>query len=184
MKIANWKTNMKDRMFAFQKRERFPARKERGFTLLEAMIALFILTVGLLGLAGMQTMAMITSVDAGELTLATNMGTEMIERIQFNSQNGVSYNGIDTTQVGAILACPNALAGIQDIALGDCLQWQAMLNASRLTNPRGVVVANPAGPAGLNQTQVTITVNWQTKGTDNKQSRLARVNLGTIVTPP
>jgi len=150
--------------------------------LLEAMIAMVILTIGLLGLAGMQTMAMLYNVDAGELTQATNMAAEMIERIQQNSQNAVSYDGIDTTQSSDNSICPNAFAGTQ--ALGDCMQWRAGLNVSGLVNPQGIVTVATVGPPGLNQMQVDINVNWTTKGAENKAARKVNINFGTIVTPP
>jgi len=166
------------------KRRGLGGTNQGGFSLLEAMIAMVILTIGLLGLAGMQTMAMLYNVDAEELTQATNMAAEMIDRIQLNSQNADSYDGIDTTQIIDNLICPNAPAGTQDIALGDCLQWQTGLNDSGLDNPQGTVVVAAVGPPGLNQMQVDINVNWTTKGAENKVARPASINFGTIVTPP
>lgn len=166
-----------------------------GFSLIEGMVAMVVLTVALLGLAGMQTMAMMSNVDTDELTRAGNLAAEMIERIQYNKQNITAYQNIDTTLV---TPCPNAPGGTPETttARGDCLQWQAQLTNSGLNplqgmpSPQGqVTIVNPFGPVGLNQSQVLVTVRWQTKrggGSDNiqRRARPAIVSMQTIVTPP
>ena len=162
---------------------------EAGFSLLESLIAMTILAVGLLGLAAMQTMALGRNVDAQELTTATNLAAEMMERIHFNRANAVNYNGalgtgIDTNNGATI---PPAA---QPTARGDYQQWQNNLNNSGLNSVQGLVnVTNPFGPPTLNQSQVVVQVRWRTKQMgvgDNVQqiSRSAFVTLQSVVTPP
>ncbi len=164
-------------------------RDESGFSLLESLIAMSILAVGLLGLAAMQTMALSHNVDAQELTTATNMASEMLERIHYNRANVTNYNGalgsgIDTSN-GATQ--PPAT---QPTARGDYAQWQLNLNNSGLNSVRGTVnVTNPFGPPTLNQSQVVVQVRWRTKqmgAGDNvqKRSRSAFVTLQSVMTPP
>ena len=52
---------------------------ERGFTLLEAMIAMLVLTVGVLAVAAMQGNAIRASTVAYERTEANNIATALIE---------------------------------------------------------------------------------------------------------
>lgn len=148
-----------------------------------------ILAVGLLGLAAMQTMALSHNVDAQELTTATNLAAEMLERIHYNRANVTNYNGalgsgIDTNN-GATQ--PPAT---QPTARGDYAQWQLNLNNSGLNSVRGTVnVTNPFGPPTLNQSQVVVQVRWRTKqmgAGDNvqKRSRSAFVTLQSVMTPP
>src|SRR5256712_8951133 len=69
---------------AITEHERVKQRDE-GFTLIELMFASVYLAVGLLAIAAMVDMALSRNVDARRLTVATNLATEMIERILFNS---------------------------------------------------------------------------------------------------
>jgi len=69
---------------AITEHERVKQRDE-GFTLIELMFASVYLAVGLLAIAAMVDMALSRNVDARRLTVATNLATEMIERIRFNS---------------------------------------------------------------------------------------------------
>src|SRR5206468_3830900 len=64
-------------------------------TLLEVMISSVYLAIGLLTIAAMEDIALSRNVDSKRLTIATNLTTEMIERIRFNSPaNSTSFVGV------------------------------------------------------------------------------------------
>lgn len=158
---------------------------QSGFTLVESMIAGAILSVGVLALAGMQGIALTHNVDSTELTRATNLAAEMIERIQYNRKNIAQY-AIDTSNA---IPCPqNAVT--QTMAKGDCDQWVALLNnpqASGLVGVRGVITV-PATLVGalatlLNQYPVTVTVSWTGAAGVTKVARAKQVVLTTTVSP-
>lgn len=131
---------------------------EGGFTLLEAMIALSILSIGLLATAAMQDMALRGNVDANELGFATSLATEMAERIRYNVKNVTAYGGIDTSNSGT------RPASTQPMARGDYDQWQARLAATaQLRNARGRVTVTASGPTNLNQSLVAVQVTWSGK---------------------
>lgn len=123
-----------------------------GFTLLEVLISIVILSIGLLTMANMQTTAMTGNTSARDMTIAVQLAEEMVDRIRVNAGDtpGI-YNGIDTSG-----ACGGA-----DPALGDCTQWQARLAASGLSNATGtvnIVTNNPINKA----TTITVQVTWGT----------------------
>lgn len=63
---------------------------ERGFTLLEAMIALFVLTIGVLGVLTLQTTAIRSNYRAATMTIASTVASGQLERLRslpFNSTN-------------------------------------------------------------------------------------------------
>ena len=158
---------------------------QSGFTLVESMIAAAILAVGVLGVAGMQGISLSRNVDSTELTRATNLAAEMIERIQYNRKNIAQY-AIDTSNA---TPCPQS-AVTQVMAKGDCDQWVALLSnpqASGLVGVRGVITV-PATLVGtlatlLNQYPVTVTVSWTGAAGDTKAARPKRVVLTTTISP-
>ena len=162
-------------------------RYEAGFTLVETMAATAILTVGLLALAGMQGMALTRNVDSTELTRATQLAAEIVERIQHNRANVTQY-AIDTNST---TPCPqNAVT--QPMAKGDCDQWVALLanpQASGLTNVRGVITVpltpTPAGTLGtlLNQYPITITLSWTGAAGATKAARPKQVVITATIAP-
>jgi prepilin-type N-terminal cleavage/methylation domain-containing protein len=178
-----------------------------GFTLIELMVALVFLTTGLLGIAAMQDIAMSRNIDARRLTVATNIATEMIERIRFNSPLNANplfapavpaspylYHGLVACAAVPPANCPGRVVAATSgnaagtlpangTALGDYQQWQAHLIAldtagnPLLPNGFGTVTAVPFGPAALSQVQVDVTVQW-TSG-----FRTPTVTMSTIVSP-
>lgn len=130
-------------------------QEEKGFTLLEAMIASAILGLGLLGMAAMQGMALVKNVDANELTRVTTIASDMLERIQFNRRNASTYNGIDTASSTNCNTISNAQAK------GDCLMWNSLVSGTQLQSIRGTVtVSDVIAPTALGQRTVTLVLSW------------------------
>lgn len=157
--------------------------RQQGFTLLEAMIAAGVLSVGLLGLAGLSGMSLGKNVDANDMSRVTNIAADMAERIQNNRQRVLDYHNTNTG-----VACGQS-ASTQRMALGDCTQWGALLANSGLIGATGVVTATrldpdpAANPVTMNRFLVTITVNWQTRKTDVSTARTKTAVFTTVVAP-
>jgi type IV pilus assembly protein PilV len=156
---------------------------EEGFSLLEGMLAAVVLGTGLLAMSGMQAIALVKNVDANELTRITSLASDMMERVQFNRRNAVSYNGIDTQSP---TNCSGISATAQPQAKGDCLLWSSLVAGTQLQNVQGKVLVdlNPIPPTVLNQRNVTVTITWM--GSLNSASTVKRsrsLTLNRVVAP-
>ena len=88
-------------------------RQEQGFTLIEVMLSAAILAIGLLGLAALTTLSFTRNSDGNEVTVATNLAAELVERMQFNRRNLVNgYGGINLTAANPALCVQNPLTQI------------------------------------------------------------------------
>lgn len=158
-------------------------KDQRGFTLIEGMLAAVFLGIGLLAMSGMQAVSLGRNVDASELTRVTNLAAEMMERIQYNRRNASQYHGIDTR---ASTPCSQD-AVAQPMARGDCLQWDALLDSQQgFTDLQGVVTVSTAAPAivSLNQRVITIRMNWTGSiNNGNSVRRPKTITLTGIVAP-
>jgi type IV pilus assembly protein PilV len=156
-------------------------KESSGFTLIEVMVASAILLIGVLSLMGMQVVSLTRGVDANELTLATNLAADMIERLHFTGNNNppvtALYNGIDTTNAATCLIA-------QWQVKGDCLQWGLLLGNSTLPGVRGTVAVVPSGAALLNASQATVTINWTGyRSTSAAGSRVKSIAFTTVIDP-
>jgi len=157
-------------------------RGEQGFSLLEGMLAAAILGTGLLALSAMQGIALVKNVDANELTRITTLTSDMMERIEFNRRNAVSYNGIDTLSPAD---CNAISVTAQPQAKGDCLLWDSLVKNTQLENVQGTVtVSNVIAPTVLNQRNVTVTITWLGSLNSGSTVKLPRsLTLNRVVAP-
>ncbi|MEZ5543366.1 MAG: type IV pilus modification protein PilV [Pseudomonadota bacterium] len=92
-----------------------------GFTLFEVMIALAVLSIGLVGLAALQLGALRANASAAQHMLAVQTAVDMLERMRANPA-GVAAGRYDT---GPARLPPSGAAG--DIARADLAAWRAGL---------------------------------------------------------
>ena len=85
----------------------------RGFSLLEVLIAVFVLSVGFLGVAAMQISALQTERQAGYRGMATRLGYAMVDRMRDN------LAGVEDAQYNALLPSATAANYAEDCEAGD-----------------------------------------------------------------
>jgi type IV pilus assembly protein PilV len=113
----------------------------RGFTLVEALVALLALSIGLLGIAGMQLTGMRANMTAAWRSQATYLGYDILDRMRANLNRRADY----------VIGTGAAPAG-SSVAAQDLSAWKTNLSA---TLPSG------DGTVTVNGNDVTITVQWQ-----------------------
>lgn len=67
-------------------------RLQQGTTLLEVLISIVVLSVGLLGYAGLQTLSMKNNTSAFQRSQATILTYDIVDRMRANRPNLASYN--------------------------------------------------------------------------------------------
>jgi type IV pilus assembly protein PilV len=133
-----------------------PDNRVSGFTLIEVLIALIILSVGMLGIAGLY----VHSMQAGRTSLwrhnAVTMAGDIADRIRANPRAGPAYAlaGANNNCVGAGIDCTIAQMAAHDIFLWD---QQA---AATLPNGTVAIVFNN----GVVPPTFQITVSWTEPG--------------------
>jgi type IV pilus assembly protein PilV len=70
--------------------------QQRGVSLIEVLVSLFVISVGLLGIAGLQTASIKESLDSAQRSQAMWLINEMVERMRANPEGQASGYG-DTT---------------------------------------------------------------------------------------
>src|SRR2546422_742157 len=111
-----------------QKRNRHG--EERGFSLIEVLLAMVFLAIGLLAIAAMQDVAMGANMKAKRMSFATNLVTELIERIRYNAPaNSTAPYPYNFTVTCTTTACAGGTAPTttNSTAQGDYNQWKGRL---------------------------------------------------------
>lgn len=117
-----------------------------GSTLIELLVAMLVLAIGLLGLAGLQTFSVRNTHSAYLRSQATMLAHDILDRMRANPTS--AQNG----QYNVALAAAPAGAGV---AADDLTEWKASLSRL-LPSGDGAVAPNLAG----GRTLYTITIQW------------------------
>lgn len=117
--------------------------KQQGFTLIEVLVGLVILAIGLLSMAGLQTVAKKANFEAVQRTTATMLAEDIIERMRANAINEASLPYYITAapitdQTGTAKPSPACDSSNpctpQELAARDLWEWeQAIIGASNTT---------------------------------------------------
>jgi len=132
------------------------ARKhfQQGITLVESMIALLVISIGLLGIASLQITAMSQNASSLNHSQAVWYAYNMSDRIRANLSEFNNYNGIDTstsyTQDCMSSACTNA-----QMLTADAADWSTMIG--NLPGGRGIITNTADG--------LQVSVMWDDEGT-------------------
>ena len=133
----------------------------QGFSLLEVLIAMFVLSIGLLGLAALQTTSYKLNHQSYQRTQATTLLYDMVDRIRANATG--SYT--QTLTAGPITVTTNCSATTctaKDMAKYDSSQWINGITTN-LAGGQGAVATSGA----LNR--FVVTISWVENGVTKSQ---------------
>jgi len=138
---------------------------QRGFSMLEILLTLFLLTMWLLASAGVQSSSLQYTKAAAFRTQAVYLATEIGERMQANKPAAVAgsyvYGGGTVTSP---TDCMAALCSSAALASFDLAEWSARVNAT-LPNATISITGTAANPINY-----TIVVGWTDRRSDRTYS--------------
>ena len=136
-------------------------QKSRGFTLVEVLVALVVMTVGMLGVAVLYLEGLRMNRTSINRTIAVSLTADMAERIQANRDGQLAYVGAGP---GADNACVNGpavtICSTQAQAADDWFRW---LDDVQGRLPVGVIANIAAKPVGQ-LWQYNIQLQWPETG--------------------
>lgn len=141
----------------------------KGFTLVEILVALLLVSIGFLGMLGMQSFSLQQSQDTYFANKANYLARELADKVRLNS-SVVSDYAVDTsTAPSSITNCTNSNCSSTQMADYDKAIWAD--SVKKLPNGRGVVTFDAAEPNSLQ-----ILISWKEKES-NLTSSLPSVSL-------
>jgi len=141
------------------------ARRQRGFTLIEAMVALIVLSVGLLGIAALYGQTLRASRTSLYRTEAVNLAADLADRMRANRNPANGYACGDPC---------NAADGGNAVADADLATWLAMVQAQL---PGGAAGVDYTAPTGTTPAAYVVTISWSEVGQDDPVTYQLRVEI-------
>lgn len=147
----------------------------RGVSMVEVLVATVVLSIGLLGLAGLQASGLRVGQSSIHRSQAAQLAYDMAERIRVNFGQAELYNLALSAPPPTCAAAPTTS---DEVAQCDLRDWRLRLQAL----PGG------QGSVAVNGTAVTIVVQWDDtrgagvlRGTDKDDSELAKLQATQFV---
>jgi type IV pilus assembly protein PilV len=149
-------------------------RAARGFTMIEALVALVIVTLGLLGVGGLTLNAMRESSLALARTRAIQLIADMIERIRANpdaedAYDCAGYSGGPTERGCAPSGAPAGPCTARELAEDDLARWQALARGTVSLAGTGSCAANVVYLAAESESEPAryrVELSWKERGSD------------------
>jgi len=184
---------------------RSPPHPHAGFTLVEVLVSIVVLSFGLLGMVGLQAASLQANRDARLQSVASLLARDLAEMIRGNKDvanltTGNPYQGSFSSPMAA--ANPNyclsvgkpACATPAESAQAEITEWLARADAE-LPGARVVVCADSApfdanglpqwactAPASTSSNLMAIKIGW-TRSTTNKATKTTDTNLDLATIP-
>jgi len=137
-------------------------KHQNGFTIIEVLIAILVVSIGLLGMAGLQTAGIQQSHNTYMKTQASMLAYDMTDRMRANLQgvNAGNYNNVNskTSPVNSEPACisSNSSCSASETAQFDVYHW----TNKNAQGSIGDLLTSGYGMVSNNGGVFTITVMW------------------------
>lgn len=138
---------------------RHRAHGQQGAALIEALVALLVLALGLLGMARLHLGNLTETRQANERSVAIQLAGDLQERLRLNPEAATLgknpyFMGFDDGPVMPVTDCRLSACGSEDLARFDAWQWRTQV-ASTLPQGSASVFASPA-----NSGQWGVLLSW------------------------
>jgi type IV pilus assembly protein PilV len=124
-----------------------------GFTLIEVLIAMLVLAVGLLGLAGLQATSLKNNQSAYNRSQATQLAYDLTDRMRANAAAKATFTTI--TPIGTAVVKANCetttSCSIADMAQNDLYEWNLAVTST---------LPNGTGSITVTASVYTIIITW------------------------
>ena len=142
------------------------ARDSRGFTIIEVAVAMLVLSVGLLGVAGLQATGMKSTYESHQRSVAMTQARDLADRMRANPSGMLAGEYLQSIPLAPPTPDCESVGSTCDaaqLAASDLYKWASM-NGELLPSGQGSLNCtdiNPATPALVESgSACMITVRW------------------------
>ena len=140
---------------------------QSGITMLEHLVALLVFSMAMMGLMSAQLAAKKVVYEAGQRSVATALGRDIVERMRTNVGQLDDYRAMALGDVAQLLSRPNTDCNVSictatQLAMFDLWQWELQLlglsehrngaSSGGLVSPRACIASDGG--------EVTVSISW------------------------
>ena len=150
-----------------------PNTQQQGFSMIEVLVSLLVLSIGLLGLVSLQTLGIRYAYNSYQGTQATLLAYDIIDLMRANkvALSAGEFSNVATTDMYTTATdCFASACSPQQLAQHDLRQWKTSIQLNLGPDATGAIVATAAN-------HYTVTINWREQDTPSPLSQNIEVVL-------
>lgn len=152
-------------------------RFERGISLLESLVSLFILALGVLGLLSVQLRTMTETQSSSNRIVAARLADDLFERMKTNPSGWTAvgqYAVAWGTAPTAAINCATAACNSAQKAAWDLVQWKALV-AATIPSGQGLSFVSP-----IDARQLGVMIGWRANERSTAADYVAPFNVNVV----
>lgn len=154
---------------------------QRGFALLESLIAIVVMALGILGILGLQMRTLTNTQTSLYRAQAIRLIEDLNERLMANPNAFLSADGYLTdweNTPSSQIDCNSTPCGHSELAAFDIARWKAQVG-STLPNGDASVFYAEDEPQADNRRQLGVMISWRENESSNADDYLIPLNAST-----
>jgi len=155
--------------------------RQRGMTLLEILIAVSILSIGLLGLAHLQLFGLESTDDSYRRSMASYVASDLSDRMRANRQGAKDgeYDSLDSSSPPTLTdpGCLTSGCSRAQMAIIDKIQWLNHFTDMGIDTTWVAMLDGGKGVISRSGDRVTITITWKNTETSWDTTNSERTNV-------
>jgi type IV pilus assembly protein PilV len=149
-------------------------RRMSGITMVESLVALVVISVGMLGIAGMYLASLQAGRSANLRVQAINLASDMADHIRANA-NGAKFYKATASDKGESKDCATKSCLAEDLAKNDIFVWKHQISEALPANANGQLKFTDNARPTPDVCEVLVT--WREPGADVDSTYKAVVEL-------
>jgi type IV pilus assembly protein PilV len=149
---------------------------QQGVSLVEVLVALVVMSVGMLGIASLYVTSLQTGRSALIRTQAVNIVNDMADRIRANSRGQAAYKTSELRSSDTIKDCTSQTCNPSDLAKSDLTAWRRLFQPPQFPNNTAGIVDFKAGASGAPD-EYDISLSWSESGQQAQNRYILHLQL-------
>ena len=144
-------------------------RSARGFTIVEALVAFVVLSIGMLGIAGLFAVTLRTSGTAIQRVTAVDLASDIADRIRANRRAGEAYAADAVATDDKCVGESSVNCSPEEMAKNDVWLWRQQIAQAFPGGTAAGAIAYHAGSSPVAPSSYTIQVTWKDRARNSKE---------------
>jgi type IV pilus assembly protein PilV len=144
--------------------------RARGVTIVEMLVALVVLSIGMLGVAALFAVTLRSSGSAIQRTLAVDLASDIADRIRANRRAGAAYSANPVATDEKCIGESSIACTPEEMARNDVWQWREdVARAFPSGNAVGAIEYKPGSSIAV-PSSYTIRITWREQARSRSKS--------------